>query len=145
MNDLGPATVLVTRDPEIVEVTSLVVPEQDTAWRQTFTSALGTITHDTRVLVVDAEVDAPMARLLAALFLDRQPGRSAVLIEPSSGPMPRTADPRIQIVARPVTPRALHDAMGHAEEFTIACSEIEKLATGAHVVPASVSVQPALV
>lgn len=129
MRPPSPETLLVTRDLELVHVTSALLAETQIDWRQTFTSGLTGITPTTRVLIVDAEVGAPMAHLLAALFLDQVPGRSAVVVETEGAVMRAHADPRVQVVERPFTPSLLRDALAEADAFARACQAIETIAT----------------
>jgi hypothetical protein len=129
MRPPAPETLLVTRDLQLVHVASSLLAEAQIDWRQTFTSGLTGITPATKTLLVDAEVGPAMAHLLAALFLDQVPGRSAVVVESEGAVMRAHADPRVQVVERPFTPRRLREALDDAEAFSLACRELEAVAT----------------
>ena len=120
---------LVTRDFDLVEAASELLPESRADWRQTFTSGLTGITPSTRVLVVDAEVGDAMAHLLAALFLDQVPGRSAIIVERPGAPARANADPRVQVVERPFSFETLEQALHDAAAFGDACQPIETIAS----------------
>ena len=124
----APETLLLTRDLELVQLAAFALPESRTDWRQTFTSGLSGLTRGTRVLIVDAEVGAPMAHLLAALFLDQAPDRLAVVVQAEGAPMRANCDPRVQVLERPLTPERLRAALDEAAEFGAECGRIETLA-----------------
>lgn len=113
-------TLLLTRDLEVVQVASMVIPRDRTDWCQTFSSALTTIRKDTRRLIIDAAAGVPMAHLMAVLFLDQEPGRTAILLEAEDAPLRDATDPRVVVLRREFTPRALVLALEEARGLAVA-------------------------
>ena len=55
-----------------------------------------------------------MAHLMAVLFLDQQPGRTAVLLEADDAPLREVTDARVIVLRREFTPRGLVLALEQA-------------------------------
>jgi hypothetical protein len=104
-------TLLLTRDESVVDLTTSLLPEGRTEIRQSFSAALLGITSDTRLLIIDSAAGVPMAHLLAALFLDQQPGRTAIVILPRGVGHPPDVDPRVQMLGRPLSSASLRTAL----------------------------------
>lgn len=117
-------TVLLTTDLQLAHVVSNAIAWEQIDWQQSFSSVLTAITPGTRTLIVDAAADGMMAHLLAMLFLDQRPGRRAVVIDAAGGPARDVADPRVPVLAQPVTPDALLEALETAEAVAAASEEL---------------------
>src|SRR6476659_2610750 len=85
-----PSTLLLTRDTAVVHVVTQVVPCEHIEWRRSFSAALTAITADVETLIVDSAAGVPMAHLMATLFVEQQPGRTAVV---AAAVLPRRAVP----------------------------------------------------
>ena len=116
-------TVLLTTDLQIAHVVSNAIPWEQIDWQQSFSSVLTAITPDTKTLIVDASTDGMMAHLLAMLFLDQRPGRRAVVIDATGGPARDVTDPRVSVVAGPVTPDAVTEALVQSADLAAACED----------------------
>jgi len=92
------AALVLTRNAELARNAAEARPDQRTAWRQTFSSALTAIARDTDVLVVDAELGAPMAYLLASLFVGQRSGRRAVVVDERGAGSLRPVDERVRVL-----------------------------------------------
>ncbi len=110
MTSCRPEILVLTRDLSLAHAVTLAVPEAWTEWQQTSSAALSAIGPDTRVLIVDDSPEDPFARLLAAQFVDRSPGRRAVIVQRAGRPAIQSADPCITWLAWPAT----LDACDHA-------------------------------
>ena len=115
-------TLLLTRDLEVVQIASMVIPKHRTDWCQTFSSALTTITKDTKRLIIDDAAGVPMAHLMAVLFLDQEPGRTAILLDAEDAPLRGETDPRVVVLRREFTPRGLVLALEESREATEAAT-----------------------
>lgn len=136
-------TIVLTRDPALLQLASRAIPPSRIDLRETFSSALLGITRETTTLVLDSQAGVPMAHLLAALFLDQRPGRVAVVVQ-AEGEAPRAnCDPRVRVIERPVQPRELRDALDEAASFERDCRSLEALATSVSLLP-SMEPQPAI-
>jgi hypothetical protein len=111
-------TIVVTRDAALAHVTSLASPPESTTWCRGFGSALTAMNTRTNLLVVDAALDGPMARLLATVFVDRMPSRRAIIVQgPGGVPVHRT-DERVTTLSWPASLEGLADAVGNGAPWT---------------------------
>ena len=120
-------TLLLSRDLVVLQMVSEVLPEARLDCRQSFSSALLGITADTQILLIDAAAGVPMAHLLAALFLDQQPGRTAVVVLPRGAACPPDVDPRVQVLSRPLSVRALLSALMAGAQSASAFRDLSSL------------------
>jgi len=115
MSPRCPEVLTVSRDVAIAHAVSVALPEEWTEWSETFSSALTAIRPETKLLVFDAAMDGPLSRLLPRLFVDQQPGRRAIVVQPRSArPMP-LVDSRITVLEWPLEPGALAELIADDE------------------------------
>ena len=126
-----PDILVVTRDLALAHATTLAAPGEWTQTAETLGAALAAIAPTTRLLIVDTSLDAPLARLLATLFVDRQPGRRAVLVQRSPEPAWRNSDERVTVLRWPISPSALIDAVG-SEQLDAWMEELEVTIAAEH-------------
>ena len=106
----SPEAIVVTQDLSLVHVATTAIPGSKPAWCQTFSSALTHVGPATKLLVVDASLDGPMASLLASLFVDHRPDRRVVVVSGSTGAT-MSPDHRITTLGLPVSWTALLGAL----------------------------------
>jgi hypothetical protein len=100
-------TLLLTHDLALVDTTARAIPPERIEWRRSYGAALTALTPDTDVLVVDSLLGAPMAYLLANLFVDQRAGRKAVVIDAAGKGSSRPVDDRVTVLCEPVTAESL--------------------------------------
>ena len=108
-------TLIVTTDVSLAHVASVALPESTIRWSQTYATAIASITPEMELLVTDASIDGPMAHLLAALFVEQRPGRSAVVVEAEGSSSPHVPDERVRVLSRPLGALKLAETIRIAE------------------------------
>ena len=107
MRTRQPRFIVATSDLALARLVDEAIPVPGLEWCGSFSAALARLTPATEVLVVDASLDAPMARLLATLFVDRQPGRRAFVVRSPGQSLLHAPHDRVTILDRPRTPSDL--------------------------------------
>ena len=106
-----PEIVVVTRDVAVAHAVSLAVTAEWTQCCESFSAALLAIGPESKLLVFDAALDAPLAALLPTLFVEQRPGRRAIVLQSPGHDAPSMADERITVLSWPATLDHLSEAM----------------------------------